>query len=159
MVARSSFKLPGFTTYVDRIKNKLSEEAAREITNDLKEIGPYWSGDFEEAWVVKKGNVRINATRKPSRDRPIAPRTRKVTPIENFPKQTGRSSNSYTIGNEMVYRNIALDLEPGRIKDGGNETAPQDWYRTYAEGGNLRLTLQQTTAKVAKDPSIRGFKK
>lgn len=158
MPARSSFKLPGFTTYVDRIKNKLSEEAARQITTDLKEIGPYWSGDFEAAWVVKKGNARIKATRKPSGEQPATPRTRKVTPV-NVPKQTGRSSNSYTIGNEMVYRNVALDLEPGRIKSGGNETAPQDWYRTYAEGGNLRLTLQQTTGKVAKDPSIRGFTK
>jgi hypothetical protein len=59
----------------------------------------------------------------------------------------------------MVYRDIAMDLVPGRIQGGGRETAEQDWYRTYVEGGNLRLTLQQTTNRVANDPKIKGFRK
>ena len=157
MARRTSFKLPGFTTWVDNIKNTVSQEAATQIVDDLKQIGPYWSGDFESAWVVKAGKTRISANRQPSGERPLAPRARQVTPTA-VPKPTGRKSVEYTIGNEMVYRNVAMDLEQGRIKKGGNETAEQDWYRTYAEGGNLRLTLQQSTNRAASDPKIRGFK-
>ena len=157
MARRTSFKLPGFTTWVDNIKNTVSQEAAEQIVNDLKEVGPYWSGDFESAWVVKSGETRIAANRQPSGERPQTPRTRQVTPV-SAPRAQGRKSTEYTIGNEMAYRNVAMDLEPGRIKGGGNETAEQDWYRTYVEGGNLRLTLQQATDRAAKDPKIRGFK-
>jgi hypothetical protein len=157
MARRTSFKLPGFTTWVDNIKNTVSQEAAEQIVNDLKEVGPYWSGDFESAWVVKSGTTRVSANRQPSGERPPTPRGRQVTPV-SVPPARGRKSTEYTIGNEMEYRNVAMDLEPGRIKGGGNETAEQDWYRTYVEGGNLRLTLQQATDRAAKDPKIRGFK-
>ena len=157
MARRTSFKLPGFTTWVDNIKNTVSKEAAEQIVNDLKEVGPYWSGDFESAWVVKPGTTRVSASRQPSGERPLTPRGRQVTPV-SVPPARGRKNVEYTIGNEIKYRNVAMDLEPGRIKGGGNETAEQDWYRTYVEGGNLRLTLQQATERAAKDPKIRGFK-
>ena len=157
MPRRTSFKLPGFTTWVDNIKNTVSQEAATQIVDDLKQVGPYWSGDFEAAWVVKAGKTRISASRPGRSEQPPQPRPRQITPV-SVPKPTGRKSVEYTIGNEMEYRNLAMDLEPGRIKGGGNETAEQDWYRTYVEGGNLRLTLQQSTNRAAKDPKIRGFK-
>jgi hypothetical protein len=160
MARRTSFKLPGLTTWVENIKNKVSQEAAEKIVDDLKQIGPYWSGDFESAWVVKPGKTRISANRQPSDERPSTPRARQITQV-NVPPAQGRKSVDYTIGNEMVYRNIAMDLDPGRVRWKGGEppnTAPQDWYRTYVEGGNLRLTLEQATARAAKDPKIRGFK-
>lgn len=157
MARRTTFKLPGLRTWVENIKNTVSEEAARQIVTDLKTIGPYWTGDFEESWVVRPGDVRVAATRRGVPTRPKFPYQRQITDV-TIPKATGRKSISYTIGNTMVYRNIALDLEPGRIKDGGNETAEQDWYAQYIEGGNLRLTLEQTTARVAADPRIRGFR-
>lgn len=157
MARRTTFRLPGLRTWVENIKNTVSEEAARTIVTDLKQIGPYWTGDFEAAWVVRAGDVRIRASRPAAAVRPARPSTRQVTPV-SIPKAGGRKSISYTIGNEMVYRNVALDLVPGRIKGGGNETAPQDWYRQYAEGGNLRLTLEQATKRTAQDPKIKGFK-
>ena len=157
MARRTSFKLPGFKTWVDNIKNEVSQQAAEQIVLDLKEIGPYWTGDFEEAWVVKAGSTSISANRRGVPTRPKEPYQRQITPVSVPPAQ-GRKNVEYTIGNEMVYRNVAMDLEPGRIKVGGNETAEQDWYRTYVEGGNLRLTLQQATDRAAKDPKIRGFK-
>jgi len=43
----------------------------------------------------------------------------------------------------MEYRNLALDLEPGRIKAGGNETAPQDWYVTYYAGGEMDAAVKR----------------
>ena len=156
MARRTSFKLPGFTTWVDNIKNEVSQKAAEQIVLDLKEIGPYWTGTFEESWVVRPGDVRIPATTRAVERTPF-PKPRRVNPIK-VDKPTGRKSVFFTIGNTTQYRNVALDLLPGRIKAGGNETAPQDWFRTYVEGGNLRLTLQQVTKRTAQDPKIRGFR-
>ena len=149
MPRRTRFKLSGFEAWVDNIKNTVSQEAAARIVDDLKKSGPYWSGDFESAWVVKAGDQQVSANRQPSEDRPPAPLPRQVTPTP-VPKPTGRKSIDYTIGNEMVYRNVALDIEQGRIKKGGNETAPQDWYRTYTEGGKLRQGLREVTKRVIK---------
>jgi hypothetical protein len=156
MARRTGFKIPGLRTWVDNIKNEVSQKAAEQIVLDLKEIGPYWTGTFEESWVVRLGDVRIGAST-PARERTPFAQPRKVTPIR-VAKPRGRKSVFFTIGNTAEYRNVALDLIPGRIKGGGNETAPQDWFRTYVEGGNLRLTLQQVTGRVAQDPKIRGFK-
>jgi hypothetical protein len=157
MARRTTFKLPGLRTWVENIKNTVSEEAARQIVTDLKEIGPYWTGEFESAWVVRSGDVSIAANRPGKPNPPKFPQPRQLTSV-TIPRARGRKSISYTIGNAMSYRNVALDLEPGRIKGGGNETAVQDWYAQYIEGGNLRLTLEQTTARVAADPRIRGFR-
>lgn len=160
MARRTGFKIPGLRTWVDNIKNEVSQKAAEQIVLDLKEIGPYWTGTFEESWVVRPGDVRIPASTEP-RERTAFAQPRKITPIR-VAKPKGRKSVFFTIGNTTTYRNVALDLVPGRIKAlgpaGGNETAPQDWFRTYVEGGNLRLTLQQVTGRVAQDPKIRGFK-
>lgn len=156
MARRTGFKIPGLRTWVDNIKNEVSQKAAEQIVLDLKEIGPYWTGTFEESWVVRPGDVRIPAST-PARERTAFAQPRKITPIQ-VAKPRGRKSVFFTIGNTAEYRNVALDLIPGRVKSGGNETAPQDWFRTYVEGGNLRLTLQQVTGRVAQDPKIRGFK-
>jgi len=156
MARRTGFKLPGLRTWVDNIKNEVSREAAEQIVLDLKEIGPYWTGTFEESWVVRPGDVRIAAST-PARERTPFPKQRRITPIK-VAEPKGRKSVFFTIGNTTEYRNVALDLLPGRIKAGGNETAPQDWFRTYVEGGNLRLTLQQVTKRTAQDPKIRGFR-
>lgn len=156
MARQTGFKLPGLRTWVDNIKNEVSQKAAEQIVLDLKEIGPYWTGTFEESWVVRPGDTRISAST-PARERTAFAQPRKITPIQ-VAKPRGRKSVFFTIGNTAEYRNVALDLVPGRVKGGGNETAPQDWFRTYVEGGNLRLTLQQVTGRVAQDPKIRGFK-
>jgi len=53
----------------------------------------------------------------------------------------------YTIGNRMEYRAIAMDLEPGRLKNGPG-TAEQDWYTTLMEGGEL-IRINKEAAKAA----------
>lgn len=131
--------------------NKAAYNACRHasvrVVNDLKSRGPYYAGDFESAWEVRPGSVNIPADRQPtSREKSslssYAPREA-VTPIDisEVPNQrvTYRSVPSLTIGNRMVYRDVALDLETGRLSpenpDGGS--APQDWYLTYYAGGGL----------------------
>lgn len=164
MARRTQFKLRGFSTWVDNIKNSVSEEAARTIVNDLQQAGPYWTGDFANAWVVKAGTGSIAASKGEYRpEGPVPPKATRPSqfPPVDVPKAKGRKGVAYAIGNEMVYRDVAMDLKPGneRLENGKTGTAEQDWYRKYVEGGNLRLTLQQVTDRVSKDPKIRGFKK
>ena len=77
---------------------------------------------------------------------------------EASPAPKGRKSIFYTIGNRMKYRNIALDLVPGRFDKNKRNTAPQDWYVLYAEGGLLRKRLEQNTQRVQGADKISGFK-
>jgi hypothetical protein len=160
MARRTSFKLPGFTTWVDNIKNEVSKNAAEEIVRDLQVAGPYWSGEFADAWVIKPGKTRVSATRGrsgPGRSTPASFNPKTVA----APAPSGRKSVNYTIGNEMAYRDIAMDLDPDRLRWKGSEppnTAPDNWYLTYVEAGELRDTLKKATNRAAKSPKIRGFR-
>ena len=64
----------------------------------------------------------------------------------------------YTIGNLTKYRNVALDLVPGRTEQAREISAPQDWYRTYVEGGTMQKRLGVAVAKASQNPRIKGFK-
>ena len=61
-------------------------------------------------------------------------------------------TKTMTIGNVMEYRNIALDLEPGRTPKDGN-TAPQDWYVQYTQGGDMAKALERATGIASKKPA------
>ena len=160
MARRTTFKIPGLRTWVNNIKNGLSAEAAEAIVTDLKLAGPYWTGEFEANWVVELGDKRIRATEEQTRvPGPVPEPFSGPTPVE-IPKPSGRKSITYTIGNRMKYRNVALDLEPGRLKK-GTGTADQDWYLNYVKGGgtpSLKNTLKIVTGRVASDSRIKGFK-
>ena len=176
MARRTSFRLPGLTTWVENIKNELSQETAREIVKDLQYLGPWYSGEFGKNWVVRAGQTSIGATKKrpnsfnflnPDADTPNSKplddegkpsRSAMPGPAGGVPRPKGRKSIFYTIGNRMEYRNIALDLVPGRFDKNKRNTAPQDWYVLYAEGGLLRKRLEQSTQRVANLPKISGFK-
>ena len=170
MARRTTFEIPGLQTWVENIKNEVSQETAREMVKDLQFLGPWYSGDFGNNWVVKLGKTSIGATKKRrasfsflTPDAPI-PNSKPGTtqaqmpgPVGGVPRARGRKSINYTIGNRMEYRNIAMDLVPGRVEDGKRNTAPQDWYVLYVEGGLLRKRLEQSTNRVANLPKIKGF--
>lgn len=152
------FKLPGVRQWVDQIKQVTAEEAAREIVRDLILIGPWYSGQFAKNWVVKVGDVRIPAVVKQG-ERRRTPRVEIPIPVVPSLRGTGKRNVGYTIGNRTEYRNVAMDLVPGRSVSKIDPTSPpKDWYRTYIEGGNLALTLRQATGVAAKNPKVRGFK-
>ena len=161
-MAKTGFKLPGFTSYVERVKNVTAQEAAELIVAELQEDGPAWTGEFRNNWVIVTGTgKRIPATKESSynklqRQTPTAEPIKKIT----APKFKGRSNNGYTIGNVMRYRDIALDLDPGGFRTAGakQNTAPEDWYINFVQGGKMRQILEAATLKAAKDPTIRGFK-
>ena len=135
------------------------ELAARDITMDLKRRGPYWTGQFEAAWEVAAGQVRIDsnlddqATWKQIKDGPLS---RQVTPV--FVPPADESLRGYTIGNLMEYANIAMDLEPGG--DGryrhqrARATAKADWFTSYILGGESTRTL---AFSVKRGMSLAGF--
>ena len=159
---RTGIKLTGVTAYVDRVKNVTAQEAAALIVEELQNEGPAYTGEFRNAWKVVPGvGKRIPAvqeTQYSSKERKAfkfkGPEAREDIEV---PKLTGRGSNGYTIGNVMDYRDIALDLVPGRYQNGKKNTAPQDWYLVFIEGGKLRDILEAATLKAAKIPRIRGF--
>jgi hypothetical protein len=159
---RTGFKLTGVTAYEERIKNATAQEAAQLIVKELQDEGPAYTGEFRNAWLAVPGNGKripaVKETKYSSKQRRDfkfrSPEARKDIDV---PKLTGRGSNGYTIGNVMNYRDIALDLVPGRYKEGKNNTAPQDWYVLFIEGGKLRDILEAATLKTAKLPKIRGF--
>ncbi len=161
-MAKTGFKLPGFTSYVERVKNVTAQEAAELIVAELQEDGPAWTGEFRNNWVIVTGTgKRIPATKASSytklqRQTPTAEPIKKIT----APKLKGKGNNGYTIGNIMRYRDIALDLDPGGVRTAGanRNTAPEDWYINFVQGGKMRQILEAATLKAAKDPTIRGFK-
>ena len=136
------------------------ELAARDITLELKRRGPYWTGQFEAAWEVAAGQVRIDsnlgdqATWEQIKNGPLS---RQVTPV--FVPPADESLRGYTIGNLMEYADIAMDLEPGfdgryrwerpratavgdgKKDDDGNLTGGRDWFARYILGGDGTQTL------------------
>ena len=147
----------GFSVYLEEIKQITTQEAAKAIVEDLIEIGPWYSGQFARNWVVRKGDVRVPATVSPGEQ---VRTNRQEIPLPVIPslRGTGRKQVGYTIANRVTYRDIAMDLVPGRTKDKGPGSAiAYDWYRDYVQGGNLALTLKQATGIAADNPRIKGF--
>ena len=159
--AMAKFKLPGFRQWLDTVSEETAQAGANEIVNDLKDRGPYYTGEFEENWVVLAGDKRVPAS-KPSafteREKREAaasgelPFQRRRTPV-NIPE----GSKDYTIGNVMEYRNIALDLVPGRTPKAGN-TAEEDWFVKYTQGGEMTKALERATGIASRNPRVKGFK-
>ena len=173
MARRTTFKIPGLQTWVENIKNEVSQETAREIVKDLQWLGPWYSGDFGNNWVVKSGITTIGATkdRRPGfelsvpnarlpNSKPAGSNSSAMPgPAGGVPRPKGRKSINYTIGNRMKYRNIAMDLVPGRFDKNKRNTAIQDWYILYVEGVggvSLRRRLEVSTNRVANLSKIKG---
>lgn len=166
-MARAKFKLTGLRAYVEQCGAVSAEKAAKRIVDDLKEAGPYYTGHFEEQWVVLPGDKRVPANvdnpisqtemRNGARDG-VFPLNRRRTEVP-IPKLDPKGDPAYTIGNRASYRNIAMDLEPGRYDDSRQNTAPQDWYVTYIQAGGLKKALGQGAKDAANDPRVKGFKR
>ena len=167
MPRQTNLNFGDIETWLTNISSEVAEEAVEQVVRNLKGRGPFWTGEFENGWVVELGDVTIPASKKRGDGRSLkqilaeGPRPRDISLLRagvDFPNAPKKTKITYTIDNEMDYRDIAKDLIPGRIKGGGNQTAPQNWYTTYIQGGALATTLQLATGRVSKDPKIRNFK-
>ena len=163
-MAKTGFKIPGYTAYLERVKNVVAQETAELIISELQDDGPAYTGEFRNAWeAVPRVGARIPADQESTYegmlDRMTAPtepkKDIKVPPLKGRKKEQG-----YTIGNRMEYRDIALDLDPEKLRIANQpkqNTAPADWYVTFVQGGKLNDILRAGTNQAAKNPKVRGF--
>ena len=159
-MASRKFKLPGISEYLEEVTQVTAKEAATRIVGELQFLSPWYSGEFATNWVVRVGDVRIPATvpAKPSYER--TSRQSLPAPVVPSLRGTGSKKNvGYTIGNLTEYRNVAMDLVPGRVEEARQLSAPKDWYRTYVEGGSLTSALQAAVSTAAQNPRVKGFKR
>ena len=153
-------KIPGFNRYIGEVSQVIAQEAARNITTELIDAGPWYSGQFARNWAVKVGNVSIPATVEPEDNRrERTSRGNVKAPTIPSLRGTGKNKNvGYTIDNRTTYRRIAMDLVPGRTEGARIISAPRDWYRDYVEAGPLKGALAEAVAAASKNPKVRGFK-
>ena len=50
-----------------------------------------------------------------------------------------------------------MDLLPGRFEPGRANTADNDWFIKYAQGGGLTKALERATGIASKSPKVKGF--
>lgn len=140
--------------------SKSTKAAAYDITINLKENGPYWTGQFEAAWEVQVGKDGIPAVQK---DRAIINKQNAIELdgveysepadfelTEPFiPEPDGLKG--YMIGNLMTYRESAMDINPEPPRKGASfKTAEDDWFHKYAKGGRMINDLRAATYRVMK---------
>lgn len=125
------------------------------LVHDIQNKSPYWDGYFANEWVVKQGDVTIPAVYEGAQRSP-QPQPRDITlAIVPSPKKSG-NSYTYTIGNLMKYRAIAMDLVPGRNAEGNwRNYVEKGWFETYSQGGEQLRVMQQATNRVFRS---LGFK-
>lgn len=94
--------------------------AAEKVVEDLQDKGPYWSGEFYNSWDIDLNKEDASAN--------------KTVAI---------------VSNGAPHNLIAMDLVPGRWKGSmPPNTAPQDWYLTYVNGGELDRTVKSVASNL-----------
>lgn len=158
----------GIDQLVPDLKNTLalaSRNAAHKITLGVKEVGPYWTGQFEENWIIETGQVVIppqlpdksiinkNGAIEYKGVEYREPGEKQIT--EPFvPPPNGLKG--YTIGNVMEYAPEACDLKPGvRTGNFAQQTAREDWFVSYIKGGEMQKDLGLAVDQMMK---LGGFK-
>jgi hypothetical protein len=134
------------------------EKATHDLVMDMKDIGPYWTGEFEAAWEVVPGQQLRQSTKVEGPVDFDGPDARQLTPV-SVPMTT--LEEGYTIYNEMEYADKAMDIEPG--PDGvyrgerPRETSKtgRDWFERYILGGESSKTLG---AGMKQGMGLAGFR-
>lgn len=147
-----------FTQLVKDVLKAGAESArlsATLLTRELQDASPYWDGYFANEWVVRNGDVNIPATIQGIIPSP-SPQRKDITyaPVP-APKLTGLRY-AYTIGNQMEYRAIAMDLVPGRRAEGNRlNYVPKGWFETFNQGGEQLRVLQLATSRAFRATGFR----
>ncbi len=151
----AGLRLRGLYARVDGLTQVLAREAATQIGQTLAKISPQYSGEFADHWEIKVGNVPIYAETPAIKPRPTARQPRRSPILPVAPSLKGISFSGtplsgknveYSIGNTMEYRDIAMDLVPGRVERAKELSAPQDWYVLYLNSPRgLRRDIEFTT--------------
>ena len=84
----------------------------------------------------------------------------RVTVPGGIPEAKGRATQTYTIANITTYRDIAMDLDPERVRIGDgnrNNTADPDWYLNYMQN-SIYGVFEEVTDRVAQQTDIKNYK-
>ena len=131
----AGIRLSGLYARVDGLTQVLAREAANQVGQTLAKISPQYSGEFADHWEIKAGNVPIYPETPAKKPRPSTRQARRnpIMPVAPSLRGTGATGKNveYSIGNTMEYRDIAMDLKPGRVERASQLSAPQDWYVLY----------------------------
>ncbi len=132
--------------------SKATEHVARDVTIDLIDVGPYWTGQFSKAWEINVGGQDVQAVMSDaslSLERSKSPKPKLVF----VPPAKGLEG--YTIGNLMEYRLAAMDLAPPypptKRDLAINLTAKRDWFTDYMHGSRVVGTIKVATNKAMKE--------
>ena len=135
----------------ESVATRAPRQIAEQVVAELQEAGPKWTGTFRNAWRINHGDTPVAPTVDRSGgyvyergDDPNPEPARRITvPALGFGPRfratLTKRKTVYTIGNASRYRELAMDLEPGRKPP---RTAPQDWFITYMDGGAFTRTVQ-----------------
>ena len=149
--------------------------AAEKVVADLQKIGPLWSGRFSNSWQIASASRVTTGTGAPGQPQYIgAPllsgRELLFKPVIKY------TISNFATGPQGPYALKAMDLEPGVFINPGtnplkpadrgvrldgirgnltgtagpnSQTAPLDWFTTYAQGGaidrTVRVSFEQAT--------------
>lgn len=135
------------------------QRAAVDTVYELKKRGPYWSGDFQNAWDINldiNNKVFSNRVGRSLREVP-SPLPRVVTPVAEPAEDP--HFRGYAIGNRMLYASYAMDIEPWPgnpyRRQNAYSTAPRDWFELYINGRGNQTTLKKA---VDREMHRRGFR-
>jgi len=163
-------KLSDFDKALDEKVNKTVRTVARNLMNELAEIGPVWTGDFRDSYVARDVS---SGQMKPAK----YPYKLDDIPKLPFTKRELKRKKRIAIDNTAPHAKIAMDLVPAEFvlppgkrspegevvargtrpeggrrgeigtkeKNGGDNrsTAPLDWYKTFVDGGKLDKITQK----------------
>lgn len=137
--------------------------AAEKVVSDLQKVGPAWSGEFSNSWVI------ATESRQTEGSRASGPAQKLSAPLLSGREFLFKPEVKYTIYNAAPYAAIAQDLEEGVFRKfgrplkqpvstgtrnsgirgsvsagyGDNEsTAELDWFTTYLRGGAIDRAVQ-----------------
>ena len=127
----AKFKLPGFRQWLETVSEETARAGAEQIVTDLKQAGPYWSGHFEEQWVVLPGDKKVPA----DSEHPLSARESwQGWEDLHCPYNAEPPCRHPTRPHPIHHRQQGHlprhrdGSDPGRYAVDKNNTADQDWY-------------------------------
>lgn len=131
--------------------------AAQNISQGVREAGPYWTGQFYENWIVEAGQNGIPVMLKDQTTRDennvVEYKGKKYPEEGDKPAATPAyvqppaDLKGYVIGNVMDYREEAMDLKPGYRDYANTLTAKRDWFVNYTKGSDMQKDLREAVQK------------
>lgn len=134
--------------------------ASKAVVQDLRNEGPFWSGDLYANWIVQEGPdpVENNLKGETMEDVPER-RSRPTRPIPVPAPVDFQLEKGLAIGNRMQYVDFAADLKPQGDtfryeRPNADANSSPRWFTRYVQGGGLQARVQ---SEMDKERRANGF--